>query len=56
MFYSQEGEEKDTAYRGMCNMIAINRNGIINDFFYFCKAISSWNNPRSDLKEQFVTV
>ena len=56
MLYSQEDEEKNTAFRGMCSMIAVNPNGIVHDFFYFCKAISSWDNPRPDLKEQFVQV
>ena len=53
----RDQEEKESAFRGMCNMIAVNDQGIEKDYFVlFCNAVASWSNPPSDLKEQFVKV
>lgn len=52
----RDNEEKDSAFRGMCNMIAVNPGGIVHDFIFFCDAVASWVSPRADLKEQFVKV
>ncbi len=52
----RDNEEKDSAFRGMCNMIAVNPGGIVHDFIFFCDAVASWVSPRPDLKEQFVKV
>jgi len=50
-------EEKDSAFRGMCKMITASQSGIIHDDFVFlCDALASWDNPGSDIKEQFVKV
>ena len=52
----RDNEEKDSAFRGMCNMIAVNPGGIVHDFIFFCDAVASWASPQPDLKEQFVKV
>ena len=52
----QNQEEKDVAFRGMCNMISVNDQGIDKDFFLFCDAVASWSKPPSDLKKQFAKV
>ena len=52
----RDSEEKDSAFRGMCNMIAVNPGGIVYDFIFFCDAVASWVSPRLDLKEQFVEI
>ncbi|EFX73484.1 hypothetical protein DAPPUDRAFT_307700 [Daphnia pulex] len=52
----RDNEEKDSAFRGMCNMIAVNPGGIVHDFIFFCDAVASWVSPRPDLKEQFVKI
>lgn len=45
----RDNEEKDSAFRGMCNMITVNPVGVVTDFIFFCDAIASWVNPPSDL-------
>jgi len=52
----RDNEEKDSAFRGMCNMIAVNPGGIVHDFIFFCDAVASWISPRPDLKEQFIKI
>ena len=52
----RDNEEKDSAFRGVCAMIGINPQGAAQDFVYFCDAVASWNNPKSDLKEMFYKV
>lgn len=52
----RDNEEKDSAFRGICHLISINPNGILNDFVFFCDAIASWTNPKPDLKEMFYKV
>ena len=49
----RDNDEKDSAFRGMCQMISVNPAGVVNDFIFFCDAIASWQNPRPDLKEMF---
>ncbi|BES91280.1 IBN_N [Nesidiocoris tenuis] len=49
----RDNEEKDSAFRGMCNMIKVNPAGVVQDFIFFCDAVVSWNSPKDDLKEQF---
>ena len=49
----RDNEEKDSAFRGVCAMIAINPAGVVQDFIFFCDAIASWVNPKQDLKEMF---
>lgn len=49
----RDNEEKDSAFRGVCAMISVNPNGVVQDFIYFCDAIASWVNPKQDLKTMF---
>lgn len=49
----RDNVEKDSAFRGICNVITINPNGVVQDFIFFCDAVASWVSPRDDLKEMF---
>ncbi|XP_076040729.1 transportin 1 [Oratosquilla oratoria] len=49
----RDNEEKDSAFRGVCNMISVNPGGVVEDFIFFCDAIASWINPKADLKDMF---
>ena len=51
-----DNEEKDSAFRGVCNMISVNPAGVVQDFIFFCDAVASWVNPKPDLKEMFYKV
>lgn len=44
-------EEKELGFRGLCQMILHNPNALQNDFIYFCDAVASWNEVKSDLKQ-----
>ncbi|KAK2150308.1 hypothetical protein LSH36_413g02041 [Paralvinella palmiformis] len=52
----RDNEEKDSAFRGVCTMIGVNPSGVIQDFIFFCDAVASWMNPKSDLKEMFYKI
>lgn len=52
----RDNEEKDSAFRGMCQMITINPGGVVPDFVFFCDAVASWVTPKDDLKEAFQKV
>jgi len=52
----RDNEEKDSAFRGVCNMISVNPSGVVEDFIFFCDAIASWVNPKPDLKEMFFKI
>lgn len=52
----RDNEEKDSAFRGMCQMIAVNPAGIVQDFIFFCDAVASWAAPKEDLKEMFTKI
>lgn len=54
--YVRNDEAKESAFRGICNMIAVYRHLIRKDLPYFCAAVTSWIDPPSDLKEQFAEV
>ncbi|KAF6778265.1 hypothetical protein AHF37_02460 [Paragonimus kellicotti] len=49
----RDNEEKDSAFRGICNLITLNPTSVLNDFLFFCDAVASWNAPKEDLKERF---
>ncbi|XP_046847049.1 transportin-1-like [Xenia sp. Carnegie-2017] len=49
----RDNDEKDSAFRGICNMINVNPAGVAQDFIFFCDAVASWANPKPDLKETF---
>ncbi|CAH8643362.1 unnamed protein product [Heterobilharzia americana] len=50
----RDNEEKDSAFRGICNLITLNPSGVLNDFLFFCDAVASWNNPKEDLRNAFM--
>lgn len=52
----RDNEEKDSAFRGMCQMITVNPAGVVPDFIFFCDAVASWSAPKDDLKEMFQKV
>lgn len=52
----RDNEEKDSAFRGMCQMITVNPAGVVPDFIFFCDAVASWTAPKDDLKEMFQKV
>lgn len=47
----RDNEAKDSAFRGICELIRKNPNGIVNDFYFFCDAIACWDEPKQDLKQ-----
>lgn len=40
----------------MCQMISVNPVGVVPDFIFFCDAVASWVNPKTDLHEMLVKV
>lgn len=52
----RDNEEKDSAFRGMCQMITVNPAGVVPDFIFFCDAAASWSSPKSDLHEMLKNV
>ncbi|KAF5291159.1 hypothetical protein FQA39_LY14401 [Lamprigera yunnana] len=44
-------EEKDVGFRGLCELIVRNPQAIVNDFIYFCDAVASFDDVKSDVKE-----
>jgi len=52
----RDDTEKDSAFRGLCNMIKFNPAGVVNSFPYLCDAIASWQNPKSDLRDMFFQI
>ncbi|VDK35729.1 unnamed protein product [Taenia asiatica] len=52
----RDNEEKDSAFRGICNVITLNPQGVVNEFLFFCDAVASWNNPKDDLKQRFYSI
>ena len=52
----RDNDEKDSAFRGMCQMITVNPAGVVGDFVYFCDAVASWSHLKDDLKDMFIKV
>lgn len=52
----RDNEEKDSAFRGMCQMITVNPAGVVPDFIFFCDAAASWSSPKSDLHDMLKNV
>ncbi|KAJ3849043.1 armadillo-type protein [Lentinula lateritia] len=50
---SQEGEEKDSAFRGLCAMVQVNPAGIENSLFSFCDSMIKWQQPSRELSDMF---
>lgn len=49
----RDNNEKDSAFRGICNMIVLNPMGVTNEFIYVCDAIASWEKPPLELQAKF---
>ena len=49
----RDNDEKDSAFRGICNMIMLNPFGVTNEFIYLCDAIASWEKPPAELHAKF---
>lgn len=52
----RDNDEKDSAFRGICQMISVNPAGVVPDFIFFCDAVASWQNPQADLKDMFCKI
>ena len=52
----RDNDEKDSAFRGMCQMISVNPGGVVEHFIFFCDAIASWQNPHAELKDMFYKI
>lgn len=52
----RDNAEKDSAFRGMCQMISVNPEGVLPDFIFFCDAVASWVSPQADLKDMFTKI
>lgn len=52
----RDNDAKDSAFRGICELIRKNPNGIVNDFFFFCDAVACWEEPKPDLKQLFYEI
>lgn len=52
----RDNEEKDSAFRGMCQMITVNPAGVVPDFIFFCDAAASWSSPKTDLHDMLKNV
>lgn len=49
----KDNGEKDSAFRGLCEMIKVNPNGAVKGFIYFCNAVVRWTTPSQELNESF---
>ncbi|KAN0062736.1 hypothetical protein ACQY0O_004931 [Thecaphora frezii] len=49
----KDNDEKDSAFRGLCEMIQVNPNGAAKGFVYFCNAVVRWTTPSAELNEMF---
>eukprot|EP00300_Choanocystis_sp_HF-7_P005521 c14125_g1_i1.p1 GENE.c14125_g1_i1~~c14125_g1_i1.p1 ORF type:complete len:912 (+),score=213.36 c14125_g1_i1:158-2893(+) len=51
-----DDEEKASAFRGLCQMIHVNPQGVVDKFVLVADAISSWREPPEDLHDMFQTI
>jgi len=49
----KDNDEKYQAFKGICQTIATNPQGLMANFVYFCDAIISWQTIPVDLRPQF---
>ncbi|KAE8267860.1 hypothetical protein A4X09_0g4478 [Tilletia walkeri] len=49
----KDNDEKDSAFRGLCEMIQVNPNGAAAGFPYFCNAVVRWTTPSAQLNDMF---
>lgn len=52
----RDNEAKDSAFRGVCELIRKNPNGVVDGFYHFCDAIACWDEPKPDLKQLFYEI
>lgn len=52
----KDNEEKDSAFRGLCEMIKVNPNGAVKGFIYFCNAVVRWTTPSRELNDMFTEI
>lgn len=52
----KDNDEKDSAFRGLCEMIQVNPNGAAKGFVYFCNAVVRWTTPSQGLNDMFTKV
>uniref|UniRef100_A0A5S6Q7W0 Transportin-1 n=1 Tax=Trichuris muris TaxID=70415 RepID=A0A5S6Q7W0_TRIMR len=52
----RDNEEKESSFRGLCNVIMANPTAALNDLVFFCDAISSWSTLKPELRELFVKI
>ena len=52
----RDNDEKDSAFRGICNMIVLNPLAVTNEFIYLCDAIASWEKPPMELHVKFTEI
>lgn len=52
----KDNDEKDSAFRGLCEMIQVNPNGAAKGFVYFCNAVVRWTTPSQQLNEMFAKI
>eukprot|EP00054_Salpingoeca_dolichothecata_P020737 m.131371 g.131371 ORF g.131371 m.131371 type:complete len:874 (+) comp23728_c0_seq2:250-2871(+) len=52
----RDNDEKDSAFRGVCAMIKVNPNAVVQHFVYFCDALNSWQQPKEDLHQTFYEI
>ncbi|RKP06775.1 Transportin-PC [Thamnocephalis sphaerospora] len=49
----QDDGEKESAFRGLCEVIQANPNGMLKCFYEFCEAILQWQAPSAELNDLF---
>jgi transportin-1 len=49
----RDNDEKDSAFRGVCNLIMLNPSAVANELIVVCDAIALWERPPADLQEKF---
>lgn len=49
----RDNDAKDSAFRGICELIKRNPTAVVEDFSHICDAIVCWDDPKQDLKQVF---
>lgn len=52
----RDNEEKDSAFRGICQLVQVNPGGIWKSLLWFCNAIVRWNQPSQGLSQAFAQI
>ncbi|EFA09860.2 Transportin-1-like Protein [Tribolium castaneum] len=52
----KDSDEKDLAFRGLCQVVVRHPDFCQNNFMYFCDAVASWNSVKPDLKEMIKNI